>query len=104
MLAYALLTLALIALWVTPDWSVTWQRFLWLAFFVAAVVSALVSGIVAPLGLGWIVAFAALTALFACNRASPALRGTCAIAIITLAAGLMTHLLPGFHNVCVVPE
>lgn len=104
-LTFALLTLAILALWLSPEppcaTATPRHALLWLAPFLAATVVAVVAGIVRPLGLMWIAAFAAAVIAFAHSSAPAAprwLRPLAAAAIVVLAAGLMSHQLPGFNN------
>lgn len=96
---YALLALAILALWVPAEASSSLlRRFAWLPLFVAALLAALATGIVRLAGAGWLAAFAVATATFAMANARRGLRIVAAVAILLLAAGLTAHQLPGFNN------
>lgn len=107
-LTFALLTLAIASLWLVPDSTTPapgLRRFAWLAFFLGALVAALAANIVRPVALVWIAAFAAAVAAFA--GVTPHrrwARGLAAAAIVLLAAGLMSHQLPGFNNPRVISD
>lgn len=94
-ITYTLLALAVLALW----WP---GARAWLILFAAAVTSALVTGVAAPLALVWVGALALATWWFARPAANRVQRGIAAVAIVGLAAALMLHLAPGFHNVRVI--
>lgn len=105
---YALLTLALLALWVggsetRPDERQPPLRRLWMAFLAAAVAAGLLAGILRPVALLWIAGFAAAVLLFARADANGPQRLGATIALLGLAAGLMAHQLPGFNNPLVIP-
>jgi len=98
---FALLTLAVLALWARGWW--------WAGLFVASLGSALIAGVVRPIGLVWIAAFATASwsgcerervvdRPLAHARSHRHTRIGATIAILVIAAGLMTHTLPGFAN------
>lgn len=102
---FTFFTLAILALWLdaaAPGAAV--KRFAWLGCFAAALISALAAGIVQPLGLLWIGAFALSVGWFARTPAPSPLRVVSALAIVVLAAGLMAHRLPGFNNPRVISD
>lgn len=95
---FALLTLAIAALWLGGEGAPCWRRHAWLGLWLPAIVAALAAGIVQPPGLVWLALLA--SAAWLCTRAaSPARQRTLAdSALLVIAAGLMTHSLPGFAN------
>lgn len=98
-LTYALLTFAILALWFAGGGHASSvRRHLWLFLFCGALVSALFHEIVRPLAFVWIAGYAAAVAWFYRAGSSRGTRLAAAIAIVVLAAGLMTHQLPGFAN------
>lgn len=98
-----LLALAVLALWADGNASAPQsRRGLWLWVFGAALLSALVSGVVQPLGLLWVLLFAGAVWRYERETTSRPLRVTSAVAALALAAGLMLHRLPGFHNLRVI--
>jgi uncharacterized protein len=102
-LSYALLALAILGLWIGAGRPTATQRQLaWSILFGLSLAVALATGVVQPLGLAWIAAFAAATFGFGQVSGAPVLRIVCALAILALAAGLMLHRLPGFHNLRVI--
>lgn len=96
---YSLLTLAVLALWTGGGPAAhPLRRRLWLILFGGALVAALAAGIVRPIGLVWIAGFAWAAHAFSKAPAPSRARTLSALAIVVLAAGLMTHQLPGFNN------
>jgi membrane protease YdiL (CAAX protease family) len=116
---FALLAVAIVALWLPLPGgrSLVGCAYPWLLPFAGAVVGGLATGIVQPVGLIWITAFALATYAFAratrgtgsdsgarsdCPRTDAVLgrrgRVLAGVAIIMLSAGLMAHQLPGFNN------
>lgn len=106
-LTFALLTAAILSLWLVPP-AATRLRHTWLALFLAATVTALLASIVQPLGLLWLALFAAAVHLFARtnspNSTHPLVRTAAAVAILLLAAALTAHVLPGFNNPRVISD
>lgn len=100
---FALLTLSLVALWWRSAAAAGLARHAWQGCLVAAVGAALVLGIVEPLGCLWLGAFALATLGFA-RTTSQRGRTVSAILIVALAAGLMSHQLPGFNNPRVISD
>jgi membrane protease YdiL (CAAX protease family) len=101
---YALLTLSIVALWLGGDARASpVRRYAWLVAFAASCVAALSAGIMRPMGLLWIVLFAAATWRFARSTTPRWERIAACIAMVILAAGLMAHQLPGFDNPRVIP-
>lgn len=101
---YVLLTLAVFALWLGADpHSPAWRRYGWAFIYALAATTALATGILTWIGLGWIAALAAATAVFARGTNAPWTRRLAATLIVLLAAGLMTHQLPGFQNPRAIP-
>lgn len=121
-LTFALLTASLLSLWLPPSPSsvaqaanprsnvpsaLTLRPHLWLLLFLAATITALLAGIVRPLGLLWLILFAAAVQVFVRSSSSASPRTTAtaaAVAIIVLAASLMAHVLPGFNNPRVISD
>jgi membrane protease YdiL (CAAX protease family) len=96
---YVLLTLAILALWWSgPSDAGPLRRFLWLGLFAASVVTASAGRILQPIALLWIAGFALAAWVFGRAATRRSHRVMAAAAIVVLAAGLMTHLLPGFNN------
>ena len=100
---FTLLTCAVLALWLDVRACPLLQRFGWVALFAAAIIAGTVTGIVRPLGWLWIAVLVAVVYTFAHSRSSIA-RTLSGVAIVLLAAGLMTHLLPGFINPLAIPS
>ncbi len=98
-LTYALLTFAILSLWLGVDPQAGFgRRHAWIALYLAACVAALAAGILQPLGLVWIGGLAAgLHAVFRPSASRPQ-RIAAIITSLSLTAGLMAHLLPGFNN------
>src|SRR5688572_16582350 len=93
---YALLTTAIFSLWLGSD-NTSWQRrFFWLLPFAGSVVAGLATGILRPMALTWIAAFATATYIFGVAATATWHRVIAAMAIVVLAAGLMAHQLRGF--------
>jgi membrane protease YdiL (CAAX protease family) len=98
-----MLALAVLALWLGDDErSGGSRRNFWLLLLVASLAASLLHGIVEPVGLVWVAAFALAVFAFSRPRARPAQQAVSAAAILALAAGLMLHRLPGFHNARVI--
>jgi CAAX protease family protein len=99
LITYGLLSLALLALW-----SPARVRYLpghvplWIGLFVLSLVCALWAGFVTPLALPFIALFAGATYVLSNERAPPAYRAVAGTMIVILSAGLMAHVIPGFHN------
>lgn len=100
---YALLTLAVVSLWLGgDDRAPKWRRFGWLAVLAAAVAAAMKCGVVHPIGLVWIVALALAAFAFARPALPLWVRLAAAVVILGLSLGLLTHQLPGFANLRVL--
>ena len=100
---FTLLALALLALWLgDDDRMAVARRSFWLLLFVASLASALLYGVVEPVALGWVAALALAAFAYSRPRAGRRQVATAAIVILALAAGLMLHRLPGFHNPCIL--
>lgn len=96
---YSLLTLAVLALWAGGGATAhPLRRNFWLLGFAGALIAALVAGIVQPVGLVWVGGFAWAAYSFSRAPEGGRARTLYGLAIIVLAAGLMTHQLPGFNN------
>jgi uncharacterized protein len=96
---YALLTVALVALWAGGDTDAPpRRRYVWILPFAASSVAALATGIVRPVGLVWIASLAGAAYCFARTDATRGQRTVACVAILLLSAGLMAHQLPGFNN------
>jgi uncharacterized protein len=98
-LTYALLTGAILSLWLGADPQAGFgRRHAWIALYLAACLAALAAGILQPIGLVWIGGLAAgLPAVFRPTASRPQ-RIAATLTSLALTAGLMTHLLPGFDN------
>jgi membrane protease YdiL (CAAX protease family) len=94
---YALLTLAILSLWMGGDETQRLRRLAWLLPFTLSMLLAWIGGIITAIALVWIGAFAAAASVFG-RTTQRWQRGLAAVAIVVLAAGLMTHQLPGFEN------
>lgn len=92
---YTLLALAVLALWLPGD---GWRRHAWLLLFTASLVAALLTGVVAPVGLVATGGFIVAAWLFALPEVSRAQRVIAGLAVLGLAAVLMLHLAQGFNN------
>src|SRR5688572_30025145 len=97
---FAFLTLAILGLWVggRDRAGPAIGRAFWPIAFGGAVIAALVTGVALPIALVWIGGFATAAWAFSRPQAGRWARIAAGIAIVTLAAGLMTHQLPGFNN------
>ena len=95
---FALLTLAIVALWLDAPGRPLACRHAWWIAFVAATIAGLWTGIVDGLGLLAIASFAFVVWRHQRGSRSAVSRTATVIALLGLAGGLMTHLLPGFHN------
>ena len=104
------LTVAMILVWSRRISSSTLAAWAWLIPAALAVVMAVVAGVIEPLGillLGVLGAACGAAAGAACPErrvegANPALRRSAHVIMLVIAAGLMLHALPGFHNPVVV--
>lgn len=97
---YALLTVALLALWLVPRaLGPVAVAYGWAVPFALAVTAAWWSGIIQPVALVWILALVVAAWGFsrAPNQRRP-LRLAAGVALLLLGAGLMSHQLPGFNN------
>ena len=95
---FTLLTIAILALWSGADESRPLARAAWLLPLVAALGAALAGGIITPIALVWIGGFGAATFAFSQAAYPRSVRRVAFIGLVVLAAGLMTHQLPGFNN------
>lgn len=109
-LTFALLTAAILALWVKPDAGFgapsrtsPLRQHAWWLLYVGAIITALAVGILRPLGLAWLGLFAIATALFSTSD-TRGLRALGIVGIVVLGAGLMAHALPGFNNPRVISD
>lgn len=100
--AFALLTLALLALWLPAPAGSLFRRRAWFALFGGAVAAALATGLVQPLGVLWLGALAVAALLFARATPSSLAHTLAGLALLLLTAGLMLHRLPGFANPLVI--
>jgi membrane protease YdiL (CAAX protease family) len=96
---FALLTLAVAALWLgAGERARGWKRQAWLLPLAACLAAALAGGFLQPPGLGWIALLGLAAWAHAEKAKAPAARVATAAAALLLAAGLMLHVLPGFLN------
>ncbi len=96
---YLLLTLAILGLWTgRTSTSAPLRHAFWAVPFLLALGSALTTGIVEPIAIIWIATFAGAVHLFARKTLPRGPRTIAAFVLIALAAGLMSHQLPGFNN------
>lgn len=94
-LAFAGLTMSLASLWASRLSPRASQWWMWP--FAAALIAALASGLIDTRGLGVVLLFA-LACAVADRATAPGCRFTAHGVALILAAGLMLHRLPGFHN------
>ena len=94
---FALLTLAILGLWLGCSERALSARVVWPLAYAGAVVAALAAGIAEPIALLWIAAFAGAAWTFSQPQWRAARAGA-VIVIVVIGAGLMTHQLPGFNN------
>ena len=95
---FTLLTFAILALWVPSNEQRPVASLTWGFPFAASVLVAFVGQIISVPALFWIVMFAVAVRLFRPRARARPLRLAALGVIIVLAAGMMTHQLPGFHN------
>ncbi len=95
---FTLLTFAILALWIPSDERRPIATLTWGFPFAAAIVVAFVGRIISLPAIFWIVLFAVSVRVFRPTSRARPLRLLALGGIIVLAAGLMTHQLPGFHN------
>ena len=96
--AFTLLTFAILALWVPSDERKPIASLTWGFPFAASILVAFVGQIISLPAILWIVLFAVAVRIFRpVSRARP-LRLAALGVLVVLAAGLMTHQLPGFNN------
>ncbi|MBS0631588.1 MAG: CPBP family intramembrane metalloprotease [Verrucomicrobia bacterium] len=92
---YAVLALAVLALWLP---GAGWRRHAWLLLFAASLVAALLTGVVAPVGLVAVGGLAVAAWLFSRPEAGRAQRVISGLALVGLATVLMLHRAEGFNN------
>lgn len=96
---YLLLTLAILGLWTgRAATSAPLRHAFWAIPFLAALGAALATGIAQPIAMVWIAAFAGAVHVFARKTLRRGPRIIAALALVALAAGLVSHQLPGFNN------
>ncbi|MGV7211375.1 CPBP family intramembrane glutamic endopeptidase [Oxalobacteraceae bacterium A2-2] len=100
-LAFALLALALCALWLPPLKLRGATLAPWALLFQAACAAGLVAGVLAPVALAWL-ALLACAAWLAAHSAQQAVRVAAGILTAVLALALAMHLAPGFRNPIVI--
>ncbi|HEY1109723.1 MAG TPA: CPBP family intramembrane glutamic endopeptidase [Opitutaceae bacterium] len=101
LVTFALLTLALAALWLPSEPRPL--RVVWLALFVAAIVAGLLTRIVEPFGIASLGGLALI--LTATHSEHPRwLPVVATTALVFAAAALMIHWVPGFNNPRVIAE
>lgn len=102
-LAFILLALTVLSLWLGGDERAPWLfRHGWLLVFGASLAAALAAGTVGLIGLAWIAALAGCLWVFRRPQAARWQMAIAAAGTVALAAGLMLHRLPGFHNLRVI--
>ncbi len=94
-ITFGFLLCALVSLWV--PWKPTGRLPLWAYPLTASLVSALITGILAPLGLLWIL-LCGLSA-YGIKHKTGWLQRLAVVSFVCLSLALMTHQLPGFHKV-----
>lgn len=101
LVTFALLTLAILALWLPAEPRPL--RVAWLALFVAAIAAGLVTRIVEPLGIASLAGLALI--LTATHSEHPRwLPLVATLALLLVAAALMIHRVPGFNNPRVISD
>jgi uncharacterized protein len=95
--AFAMLVIAMLALWApripAAPWAVSW----WLLPFGIALPLAAASGLVQPWGLAAVVIFS-LACLLASHGPPGLARGLAVAVVLAMSAGFLAHVLPGFAN------
>lgn len=97
-ITFTLLTLAIISVWADAPGRPIACRHAWWLGLTAATLAGLATGIVDWLGVIALAAFAAVAWRYRHGSRSPVTRAALAVGLVGMAGGLMTHLLPGFHN------
>jgi len=101
-LPYVWLSLAIGSLWLPPQPAVAalpLQHVVSVAWLIVAVTHAYATGVVTPLGMLAILAFALL-----CYRDARERRPLTTIAVVVFSLALMAHIVPGFANLLVVRD
>ncbi len=101
---FALLTLAILALWADRPGQGIWIRRLWLVPFAGSLVAAMTLGIVRPIGLGWVLAFAVVAWGFGQAFLPVWPRRIAGALVLLLGGALISHQLPGFNNPLAIPS
>ena len=95
--AFAMLVIAMLALWApripAAPWAVSW----WLLPFGIALPLAAASGLVQPWGLAAVVIFS-LACLLVSHGPPGLARGLAVVVVLAMSAGFLAHVLPGFAN------
>lgn len=107
MLPYLWLSLAIVWLWLPPQISasgVTSRIAISIGWLTLAVVHGYATGIVTPLGVIAILAFALLCYRYSSGNQGPALRAATTVATILFSLALMAHVVPGFSNLLIVRD
>lgn len=99
-ITFGLLTASVLALWVpVPRTWVGWKQIaVWAVPTLATLAAAWAGGYLEPLGLLWIAALFGFAALAARDPAPAWQTWSGCLGLVVIAAGLMTHRLPGFNN------
>ena len=98
-ITFALLGLAVLALWLGGDAGApALRRHGWLLLLVASLIAALVAGVMRPVGLGWVVLIAATTHGLGQRQLAGWRRYLALVIFVMVATGLAFHRLPGFNN------
>jgi membrane protease YdiL (CAAX protease family) len=96
---FALLALAILALWLGgDDRAPVRRRDAWLLFLAGSLVAALTSGVVRPVGLVWVAVVATATHALGRRQVAGWQRHVAQVIFVAVAAGLAFHRLPGFNN------
>jgi membrane protease YdiL (CAAX protease family) len=106
-LPYLWLSLAIVWLWLPPQIpasGVTSRIAISIGWLTLAVVHGYATGIVTPLGVIAILAFALLCYRYSTGGQSPALRAATTIATLLFSLALMAHVVPGFSNLLIVRD
>jgi membrane protease YdiL (CAAX protease family) len=102
-LAFALLTVSLVTLWVPRAMPAPWAKWVWTAPFAGAFAAGLASGLMDAVGALAVLGFAAACAAARCVD-GPFGRVIAHAVMLVSCAGLLLHIVPGFRNPLVLDE